>query len=592
MFSTQPKVIVVGAGAAGMMAALQARACGARVELFSRDLPARSGAASERDGIAAALAGNSGDSVERHAQETLRLGAGLADAVQVHAMCSAAPGIVAMLERMGLLFDRTPAGTIRQLRSLGSSAARLATAGRSTGQRVLAALSGQLLRAESQGRLQPNYGWEFLSLVIDEHGICRGIVAQDRRNLETKAFPADAVVLCTGGYPALFGRHCASLFSDGAALTACAMQGALVANPEFAQVRPFALPLAMKCRPLTDTAMTEGGRPCVMREGKPWYFLEEWRLGSEQLTRDTTSRALWRAVRESGVPDAAAAVDLTHLDAEFLEDRLSPLLETIRDLPALDPTEAPIEVVPAVGRTMGGLLVDASHATSIPGLFAAGSAACAYHGAEVLGGNELLASLYGGRIAGDAAARAATGLSRLEEAPSTLLSEAKGREEDLSLRLAAQEGSENAHAIAAELGELLFAACSVEKENKALHEAAEKVAAMGERLGNAKPQDSGAWANAEVLFLRRCHHRVELAKAVLAASISRDESRGAHFKPAALERDDARWGAATQASWRPEGWSIEGNNSVKPAERVADDAGVLPPKVQKQVEVELETPVF
>ncbi len=588
MFSTQPKVIVVGAGAAGAMAALQAMNAGARVELFSRDLPARSGTAGERDGIAAALAG--GDAVERHAQETLRMGAGLAEEAAVRAMCAAAPECIAMLERMGVIFDRTPAGTIRQLRALGSSEARLATAGRSTGQRVLSALSGQLLRAEVRGRLQPNYGWEFLSLVLDEHGICRGIVAQDRRNLETKAFPADAVILCTGGYPALFGRHCASLFSDGAAIAACAMQGAILSNPEFAQVRPFALPLAMKCRALTDTAMTEGGRPCVLREGKPWYFLEEWRLGSGQLSRDAASRALWRAVREAGVPDAAAAVDFTHLDAEHLEERLSPLLETTRDLPALDPAEAPIEVVPAVGRTMGGLLVDASHATSIPGLFAAGSAACAYHGAEVLGGNELLASLYGGRVAGEAAASAAIGLARLEEAPSTLLAEARGREEDLSLRLAAQEGSENAHAIAAELGELLFAACSVEKENKALREAAEKVAAMGERLENAKPADSGAWANAEVLFLRRIRNRVELAKAVLAASISRDESRGAHFKPAFLDRDDARWGTATRMRWQHEGWQIEGSKGGKHAGRAAEE--VRPPQGQKPAEVELETPVF
>lgn len=590
MFSAQPKVIVVGAGAAGMMAVLQATTAGALVELFARDLPARSGTAGERDGIAAVLAG--GSAVERHALETLRLGAGLADETSVRAMCAAAPGIVAMLERMGVLFDRTPAGTIRQLRALGSSEPRLALAGRSTGQRVLAALSGQLLRAEAAGRLQPNYGWEFLSLVLDEHGICRGIVAQDRRNLETKAFPADAVILCTGGYPALYGRHCASLSSDGAAITACAMQGAAIADPEFVQVRPFALPLAMKCRGLTDAAMTEGGRPCILREGKPWYFLEEWRLGSEQLSRDAVSRALWRAVREAGVPDAAAAVDFTHLDAEELEERISPLMETIRGLPALDPAEAPIEVVPAVGRTMGGLFVDPSHATSIPGLFAAGSAACAYHGAEVLGGNELLASLYGGRVAGECAAAAAIGLARLEEAPSTLLAEAKGREEDLSLRLAAQEGSENAHAIAAELGTLLFSACSVEKENKSLREAAEKVAAMGERLDNAKPQDSGAWANAEVLFLRRCRQRVELAKAVLAASIARDESRGAHFKPAFLDRDDAKWGATTRMSWRPEGWEIEGTRSCRHSGRAQDEAAAEPPVAQKPVEVELETPVF
>lgn len=586
--STTPTILVIGSGVAGQMAALSAVDAGCRVQLLANTWPERTSASTLRDGLACgALFGH----LEEHIADTLSCAQGLADPEAVRALCAAAPTYVALLERFGLVFDRTREGTIARYRSLASSHPYVAVAGASTGQRVLTALASQLLRAEHHERIGTLFGWEFLSLVLDEHGICRGAVAQNLRNLEVRAFPADAVIMATGGYAALFGRHCSTLTSDGTALIACAHQGALFTNPEFVQVRPLTIPLALKCRGISDTVLNEGARPCILREGKPWYFLEEWHVQNiARLTREEFSRLLWRAVRESNIPDAAASLDLTHLDHEHLHERLASLVEQIEDLPAVDTIAAPIEVVPAIGRSLGGLHIDRHHATTISGLYAAGSAACAYHGAGLLGGNELLASLHGGNVAGRAAATHCL-QAHAHEVPSLLLAESVSREEDHLAALAAQEGSENAHSIASELGELLFEVASVEKEDAALEAALKRITVLGERLQNAKPLDTGAWANTEVLFLRRAKMRIELAKAIVMASLARHESRGTHYKPASPHLDSHLGGHPSALILTANGWAFESQGKQTPPSKAVEHVTPEPPPERTEPPVPEEAAV-
>jgi succinate dehydrogenase / fumarate reductase, flavoprotein subunit len=567
MGSPSTKVIVVGAGAAGLMAALAALEHGAAVTLLSAAPPSRSRSASTREGINAEPDA-SGDAPQAHLAETLRAGAWLAHQAPVARMCEAAPGIVEMLARFGVLWDRTSEGWPRRTRTLGSGQKRAVTAGRATGVRVVGALSGQLLRAAAYDRAQRLCGWEFLSLLSGEGGECRGVVAQNLRNMEIKAFPADAVVMAAGGFEALYAQHAASCASDGAAIAACFRQGAWLANPEFVQFAPFAIAAADACSAVPDATVACGGAAFILRDGRPHFFLEEEAPGDvAKLTRDAAARAVWRALAECRETGAGPVrLDITQLDPDWVAERLEPYLDLCAGALTLDPREAPIDVFPAALRTLGGLWVDEGHATSVPGLFAAGGSACLYHGAGALGGNELLAALHGGRIAGVSAAAHAEGAAgRSEEVAASLLEAARNREEDRAAHLASQEGEENPHVIARELGELLSASAAIEREDRALSAALDRIEELRDRAAHARLLDRSQWCNAELSFLRRLVHRIDLAGIVFAAARARSESRGAHWKPAHPHRDDGTWLATTRVLWK------DGEAKLDHTERVRCD---------------------
>ncbi|MFA4875188.1 MAG: FAD-dependent oxidoreductase [bacterium] len=576
MEKSSPKIIVIGSGVAGMAAALSAAERGAFVTMISRAEPFRSSSSRLRDGIAAALdmAGEC-DSAALHAADTIKCGDFLAHEKRVKAMCEAAPGIVELLARMGVAFERTPEGMVRLTRPGGASRRRVASAGRGSGVHVLSALSSQVLRAQSMERAFLMPGWEFLSLVQGEGGACCGVVAQNLRNMEIKAIAADAVIICTGGYPAIFARHAAAAESDGAAAAACYAQGALFANPEFVQLTPFAIGAAGKWRALPDAVLAEGGRAFVDKDGRPWHVLEELFPQSQGLVpRDVAVRAIWRSMKEAAMAEgspAKAFIDVTHLDPDFAEDQLPSFFDACEGLPGLDPLHAPVEVGPAVFATMGGLWTDEDHSTNIPGLFAAGSAACQYHGAGIQAGNELLSSIYGGMKAGSAATAFSRGTGAAGAAPSAMLNAAKSREEDVVAHIAAQEGRENAHAVARELGELLFATAGIEKDNAELKKSLAKIGELADRFSKAPLLDRSEWANAELSFMRRMRQRLSLAKLVVAASIARDESRGSHFKPAFQNRDDAKWLVITKATWAEDSPTLDHSERIelatKPDER-------------------------
>ncbi len=569
MHKASPKIIVVGAGAAGMSAALAAVEEGASVTLLSLAEPFRASSARLREGIAAALdTAGEGDTAAMHAAETLRCGDYLAHEKRVKGMCDAAPGIVELLARMGVGFDRTAEGAIRLGKCGGATKRRLARAGRSTGVQVLTALAGQILHAQSAERVHVMPGWEFISLIIDDSGACRGVVAQNLRNMEIRPLAADAVIICAGGYPALLAKHAASVESDGAAIAACYAQGAAVANPEFVQFSPYAIDAAGKLRALPESSLAEGGSVWVERDGRPWHVLEEFFHESSGLVpRDIATRALWKAVRDAALtPDsrANAFVDITQLDPDAAAQLVAPFLDACDALAELDALREPVRIEPAVFATMGGLWVDARHASNIPGLFAAGGSACQYHGACIMAGNELLASIYGGMVAGRYAACTAERSGRAADSVSSdLMNAAKGREEDVVAHIAAQEGSENAHLIGRELGELLVESVWLEKDNAVLKKALEKIDELGSRFSKAQLPDRAEWANAELPFMRRMRRRFDLARLIVAASLGRDESRGAHFKPALPLRDDAKWHCITRGTWSASGPVLDFSERVE-----------------------------
>src|SRR6185503_11297150 len=280
---------VVGGGLAGLMTTLKLCEAGQQVDLLSIVPVKRSHSVCAQGGINGAVnTKGEGDHPDIHVKDTLRGGDFLAEQTSVKGMCNAAPGIIYLLDRMGVPFNRTPEGLLDFRRFGGTLYNRTAFAGATTGQQLLYALDEQVRRYESEGKVKKYESWEFLSAVIDEQRVCRGITAMDLRTMQVVAFPAEAVIMATGGIGAIFGKSTNSVVCTGSAQSALYQQGAFYANGEFIQVHPTSIPGEDKLRLMSESARGEGGRvwvpknkgdkrdPLSIPENERWYFLEEW----------------------------------------------------------------------------------------------------------------------------------------------------------------------------------------------------------------------------------------------------------------------------------------------------------------------------
>src|SRR5580698_6589811 len=394
------RVIVVGGGLAGLMTVIKLCEAGIPVDLFSLVPVKRSHSVCAQGGINASVnTKGEGDSPQVHLEETIYGGDFLANQPPVKAMCDAAPDIVSLLDRMGVPFNRTPEGLLDFRRFGGTLFHRTAFAGATAGQQLLYALDEQVRRYETveveddKGRnvhgermVRKFEFWDFLSLVQDDNGTTRGLVAQDIKSMLIKAFPADAVCLATGGPGIVFGRSTNSVINTGTAASAVYQQGACYANGEFIQVHPTAIPGADKLRLISESARGEGGRVWVPKDPKEKrrgrdvperdrdYFLEDKYPGyGNHVPRDIASRELFLKCfhQHAGVYNAKSGknenevyLDLTHLPKEMLRHKLAGILEIYEKFVGEDPYENPMKVFPAVHYSMGGLWVDFERASS------------------------------------------------------------------------------------------------------------------------------------------------------------------------------------------------------------------------------------
>src|SRR6266851_5495246 len=401
------RLIVVGGGLAGLMTTIKIAEHGLPVDLFSIVPVKRSHSVCAQGGINAAVNWKGeGDSPHEHFDDTIYGGDFLANQPPVNAMCEAGPGIVFLLDRMGVMFNRTPEGLLDFRRFGGTKHHRTAFAGATTGQQLLYALDEQVRRHEAAGLVRKHEGWEMLSVVRDEEGRARGICAMDIRSLEIRPFPSDTVMLATGGPGLVFGRSTQSLVNTGSAAGAVYQQGATYANGEFIQVHPTAVPGEDKNRLISESIRGEGGRVWVYRDGKPWYFLEEMYPAYGNLVpRDIATRAIHKVVYDlklgiDGQP--LVYLDVSHIDPDILNKKVGGVLEIYEKFVGQDPRKVPMKIFPAMHYSMGGLWVDYSQQTNVPGLYASGECDFQYHGANRLGANSLLSCVYAGQVAGPA----------------------------------------------------------------------------------------------------------------------------------------------------------------------------------------------
>ena len=559
-----PKIIVVGGGLAGLAAVIKIAEAGGTVDLFSIVPVKRSHSVCAQGGINAAknLKGE-GDTTAKHFDDTIYGGDFLANQTPVKAMCEAAPGIIDLLDRMGVPFNRTPEGLLDFRRFGGTLYHRTAFAGATTGQQLLYALDEQVRRYEAAGHVNKYEGWEFLSSILDSKGVCRGITALNLRTMELRAFPADAIILATGGIGAIFGKSTNSVVCTGSAQSAVFQQGVYYANGEFIQVHPTAIPGEDKLRLMSESARGEGGRVWVPRssgdprpfqqipESERFYFLEEWYPKYGNLVpRDIATRAIHKVVYEHGLGidgQPMVYLDLTHIDRATLDHKLGGILEIYEKFVGVDPHTNPMKIFPGMHYTMGGVWVDFEQMTNVPGIFAAGECEYQYHGANRLGANSLVSCIFGGFRSGPNALAYAKSLPAAEGDGGAGAELA--RQAEINKKLISNEGGENPFRLWRELGDTMSKHATVVRYNKGLKEADQKIVELQERFKRVNLSDKSQWANTSFAFARQLGNMLELARVVVGGAILRDESRGAHYKPDFPDRNDEQFLKTTRASY-------------------------------------------
>lgn len=552
------KIVIVGGGLAGLMAAIKAAEAGVQVDLFSVVPVKRSHSVCAQGGINGAVnTKGEGDSPAEHFDDSVYGGDFLANQPQVKAMCDAAPGIIHLMDRMGVMFNRTPEGLLDFRRFGGTQHHRTAFAGATTGQQLLYACDEQVRRHETRGLVKKYEGWEFLSTIIDDEGVCRGIIAQDLGSSQIEHFKADAVIIATGGPGIIFGKSTNSMINTGFAAAKLYEQGVYYANGEFIQIHPTAIPGDDKLRLMSESARGEGGRVWTYKDGKPWYFLEEkYPAYGNLVPRDIATREIFDVCvnQKLGINgENMVYLDLSHKDPKELDIKLGGIMEIYEKFMGDDPRKVPMKIFPGVHYSMGGLYVDYDQMTNIPGLFAAGEVDYSQHGANRLGANSLLSAIYGGMVAGPKAVDYIKGLEKsADDISSTLFDSCLKEEQQKFDSILKMDGKENAYQLHKELGDIMTANVTVVRENDKLLKTDEKIVELMERYKNINIVDTAKWSNQGVAFTRQFEGMLNLARVITQGAYNRNESRGAHYKPEFPDRNDEEWLKTTKAKYNAE----------------------------------------
>ncbi|KQL40571.1 succinate dehydrogenase flavoprotein subunit [Bacillus altitudinis] len=549
-------IIVVGGGLAGLMATIKAAEAGTAVKLFSVVPVKRSHSVCAQGGINGAVnTKGEGDSPYEHFDDTVYGGDFLANQPPVKAMCEAAPSIIHLLDRMGVMFNRTPEGLLDFRRFGGTQHHRTAFAGATTGQQLLYALDEQVRRYEVAGLVTKYEGWEFLGAVLDDEEVCRGIVAQNLTTMEIESFRSDAVIMATGGPGIVFGKSTNSMINTGSAASIVYQQGAHYANGEFIQIHPTAIPGDDKLRLMSESARGEGGRVWTYKDGKPWYFLEEkYPAYGNLVPRDIATREIFDVCVEQKLGingENMVYLDLSHKDPKELDIKLGGIIEIYEKFMGDDPRKLPMKIFPAVHYSMGGLWVDYDQMTNIKGLFAAGECDYSMHGGNRLGANSLLSAIYGGMVAGPNAVKYISGLEKsAEDLSSATFDSAVKKEQEKWDNILSMDGTENAYVLHKELGEWMTDNVTVVRYNEKLLKTDEKIEELMERYKHININDTASWSNQGAAFTRQLDNMLQLARVITIGAYNRNESRGAHYKPEFPERNDEEFLKTTMATFK------------------------------------------
>ncbi len=531
----QHDVFVIGAGLAGMRAALEAHRKGVDVAVISKVHPVRSHSNAAQGGINAAMPEEGKeDTWESHAFDTVKGSDYLGDQDAIEIMAAEAPNDIIELEHMGVIFNRDDRGRLGTRAFGGASHARTFFVADITGQAILHVMYEQMLKAG----IQIYEEWFVTSLIMDE-GVCKGAVAIDMRSGQVHPIQAKAVIIAAGGIGRVYEPSTNALICTGDGISLAYRAGAPLMDMEMVQYHPTTLPSNGAL--LSEAARGEGaylinseGERFMGNPRNPYYAPNKMELAS----RDVVSRAESVEIDQGRGVDGAILLDCRHLGREKIRERLSQVNELALQFANVNIVEEPVPIVPGMHYQMGGIKTDVEGRTSIEGLYAAGECACiSLHGGNRLGANSLLETVVFGRRSGVAASEYAKSIDSLK------LSEkvASADEERINAILTQDNDGELPAQMRLELGRMMHQNVGVFRNEEGLTEARRKLVELKERYTKVAAQDKGRVFNTNLLFILELGFMLDCAESIVVSALERKESRGAHTRLDFPNRDDDNW---------------------------------------------------
>ncbi|ESS10760.1 MAG: succinate dehydrogenase subunit A [uncultured archaeon A07HR60] len=585
-------VIVVGAGGAGLRAAIAAQEAGADTAIVSKLHPVRSHTGAAEGGINAAL--RDADDWTDHAYDTMKGSDYLGDAPAIETLCKESPQEVIQLEHWGMAFSRDEDGRVSQRPFGGLSFPRTTYAGAETGHQLLHTMYEQAVKRG----IQVYDEWYVNRLAVSDEPdptdrTCHGAVAYDIKSGDVEGFKArDGVILATGGLGQAFDHTTNAVANTGDGVAMAYRAGVPIEDMEFIQFHPTTLPS-------TGVLISEGvrgeGGILYNNEGERFLFEHGYANNDGELaSRDVVSRAELTEVQEGrGIEDEYVHLDMRHLGEDRIEDRLENILHLAEDFEGVNGLEEPMPVKPGQHYAMGGIETNEFGETCVGGLYAAGECACAsVHGANRLGGNALPELIVFGKMAGHHAAGEDFGKAQIEtgrtgewepgevnppvspgavdspddpamadggavaagsEIMHRAVDEERHRVEDLL-----ESDSDVSHAaIRDSVQQTMTEHVNVFREEDGLKTALKQIRAARERYSDVTVSDPSRTFNTDLIHTIETRNLLDIAEAITLGALARDEFRGAHWRAEHQERKDSEWLKHTLLSWddgQPELW--------------------------------------
>ncbi|MEO6423070.1 MAG: succinate dehydrogenase flavoprotein subunit [Candidatus Nitrotoga sp.] len=543
-------VVIVGAGGAGMRAALALSEAGLKVAVLSKVFPTRSHTVAAQGGIAASLGNISEDNWHWHMYDTVKGSDYLGDQDAIEFMCRAAPEVVYELEHFGMPFDRLENGTIYQ-RSFGG---HMQDYGKTPVQRACAAADRTghaLLHTLYQKNMQSNtiffVEWMALDLIRDEDGDVLGVVAMEIETSEVMIFQARATLFATGGAARIFQASTNAYINTGDGLGMTARAGIPLEDMEFFQFHPTGVYGAGVL--ISEGVRGEGGY-LINKDGE--RFMMRYAPSAQDLaSRDVVSRAIATEIKEGrgcGKHGDHVLLKVDHIGDAVIRQRLPGIREISLKFAHVDPALDPIPVVPTAHYMMGGIptnyhgQVVAPYKTGpeevVQGFYAVGECACvSVHGANRLGCNSLLDLLVFGR---EVARQIIEDLQRNPH-PKSLPHDAADRPLARLARLKSQKEGESVAEVGAEMRRVMQNHCGVFRFPDLLAQGVEKIRTVAERVKNTMINDQSKIFNTACVEALELDNLIEVAQATMVSAAARQESRGGHARDDFPERDDDHW---------------------------------------------------
>lgn len=540
-------VLIIGGGLTGLRAALRISDASLNGAVVSKVHPLRSHSVAAQGGMNASLGNVKGedgttDSWKSHARDTVAGSDYLADQDAVERMCREAPTAVIELEHMGMVWSRLDNGKIAQRPFGGAGFPRTCYAADRTGHNALHTLYERV-----SGREIPVYEDFFVTSLITNDGRCVGCTALELTTGQVHGFLANAVLMATGGFGRLFNRSTNALINTGDGQALALRAGALLKDMEFVQFHPTTLYRTNIL--ITEGARGEGG---ILLNQNGERFMERYAPKSLDLApRDVVARAIEREISEGrGYDGGYVHLDLRHLGADRIRERLPGIRQIAMDFAGVDPIQDPVPIQPGQHYSMGGIDVDVNGASTLPGLYAAGECACvSVHGANRLGGNSLVETVVFGRLVAEKIIEDVAAIASPEDAPAKAAVTSVNDRIDGILR---REGGERVFMIRDMMTDTMTTKFGIFREKQKMQEGLGEIKKMQERVSHASPQNKERQLNQALVRFFELEGMLLLAEAVARGALAREESRGSHTRTDYPERDDLHFLKHTLVGLRDE----------------------------------------